>query len=310
MEEKDKNIKHNHVLGANKDFGSLIKENFPKSSENIFKGFISQSSEGISLINQEGVIVDCNESMLKIYEVDKKDIIGKSIWDFEKQFYIQQKQKKEFLDKVYQIQKDYLENINNKKPETHETEIETKTKIKHISLLFFPIITENACFVGRIIHDITEKKEKEIELKNYRNSLEELVQERTGELKQSEEKFRLLFEKSHDPILIIDEFKFVECNEATVKILGFKSKEEIYKVHPSEISPEYQPDGRLSYEKAQEQMELTYKNGFIRFEWVHIDKKGHEIVMDISLTKIPYRGRQMIFTIWRILPNKNNTKSR
>lgn len=277
-------------MDTNSNFGNLIKKEFPKSSENIFKGFIGQSSEGIALINEEGLLVDCNEAMLHIYEVEKEDIIGKYIWDFEPQFYINEKQEKDYINKIYQIQKEYLKNIKDQRPETIETEIVTRSKIKYINLLIFPIVTENACFVGRIINDITEKKEKEIELRNYKDRLEQLVEERTGELKLSEEKFRLLFEKSHDPILIIDDYNFVECNDATVKILGLKSKEEIVKVHPSEISPKYQPDGRLSHEKAQEIMDLTYKQGFKRFEWIHINKKGHEIIMDISLTKIPYKG--------------------
>ncbi|MCB2197327.1 MAG: PAS domain S-box protein [Bacteroidetes bacterium] len=297
-------------MNTNNDFGSLIKKEFPKSSENIFKGFIGQSSEGIALINEEGLIVECNEAMLHIYEVEKENIIGKHIWDFEPQFFIHEKQKKEFINKVYKIQKEYLKNIKDQKPETLETEIVTKTKVKYINLLIFPILTENACFVGRIINDITEKKEKEIELRNYKNRLELLVEERTGELKLSEEKFRLLFEKSHDPILIIDGYNFVECNESAVHMLGFKSKEDIFKIHPSQISPQHQPDGRLSYEKAQELMDLTYKEGFKRFEWIHINTKGHEIVMDISLTKIPYKGRQMIFTVWRdITKQKQYEKS-
>ncbi len=306
----NKENKSKHTLVGTDEFGSLIKKEFPKSSEQIFKGFIAQSTEGISLINEEGIIVDCNSAMLDIYEIEKSQTIGNYIWDFEEQFFIREKRTKEYLKRVYQTQIDYLKNIKTRRPIKLESEIVTKSKTKYISLIIFPIINKTACFVGRIINDITEEKEKEHELKNYKDRLEQLVVERTGELKLSEEKFRLLFEKSHDPILIIDGYKFVECNDATVNILGFSSKEDIYKVHPSVLSPKYQPDGRLSFEKAQELMDLTYKNGYIRFEWVHIDTNGKEIIMDIALTKIPYKGRQMIFTMWRdITKQKQYEKS-
>lgn len=130
------------------------------------------------------------------------------------------------------------------------------------------------------------------------------------QLKESEEKFRLLFEKSNDPILLIDDYYFVECNDAAVRILGFQSKEEIFKIHPSKLSPEYQPDGKLSYKKAQEMMDIAYKKGYHRFEWIHIDARAKEMLMDVALTKIPYKGKEMIFTVWRdITKQKEYEKS-
>ena len=130
------------------------------------------------------------------------------------------------------------------------------------------------------------------------------------ELQESEEKFRLLFESSLDPILMIDGYNFVECNEATVKMLGLKSHEDIINMRPSKFSPEYQTDGRLSSEKAKEMMDLTYKKGYNRFEWLHTDIKGNAIWMDVALTKIPYKGKEMIFTVWRDISkqkeNENN----
>lgn len=119
------------------------------------------------------------------------------------------------------------------------------------------------------------------------------------DLNMSEEKFRLLFEKSYEPILIIDGYKFIECNDATVKKLKYKSRKDICNTHPSELSPKYQPDGKLSYEKANEMMDIAYKIGYHRFEWIHCDTQGNEFVMDIAITKIPYRGKDMLFTTWR-----------
>jgi PAS domain S-box-containing protein len=129
--------------------------------------------------------------------------------------------------------------------------------------------------------------------------IENLDEKRIEELKLSEEKFRLLFEKSHDPILIIDGYNFVECNKATADILGLSSPEDITNIHPSKLSPEYQPDGKNSFSKAQEMMDLTYSNGYNRFEWIHLNKAGKEICTDVALTRIPYKGKDMLFTVWR-----------
>jgi PAS domain S-box-containing protein len=139
-------------------------------------------------------------------------------------------------------------------------------------------------------------KKRIIELET---ELENLVEKGAGELKVSEEKFRVLFEKSYDPFLIIDEYEFIECNQATANILGYKSASEILTTHPSKLSPEYQPDGKPSFLKAQEMMDIAYENGYHRFEWVHLNNVGKELWMDVALTRIPYKGKEMLFTIWR-----------
>ena len=67
-------------------------------------------------------------------------------------------------------------------------------------------------------------------------------------LQESEKKFRDLFEKSEDALLIIENGKFVDCNQATVRMLHYKDKSEFLNTHPSALSPEKQPDGKSSLE--------------------------------------------------------------
>ncbi len=129
------------------------------------------------------------------------------------------------------------------------------------------------------------------------------------QLRESEEKARLLFEKSNDPILLIDGFNFIECNDAAINLLKFNSREEIFKTHPSELSPKYQPDGKPSFDKAQEMMDIAYKKGYHRFEWVHLNREGKKMLMDVALTKVPYQGKNMIFTVWRDITKQKEYES-
>ncbi|MEA1921037.1 MAG: PAS domain S-box protein, partial [Pseudomonadota bacterium] len=55
-------------------------------------------------------------------------------------------------------------------------------------------------------------------------------------LKESEEKFRALFERSSDPMLLLDEEGFFDCNQAALKLLKAKSKDELF-IHPARLSP-------------------------------------------------------------------------
>ena len=117
-------------------------------------------------------------------------------------------------------------------------------------------------------------------------------------LKESEEKFRSLFERSSDPMLFLDEQGFFDCNQAALKILKADSIQQV-KEHPSRLSPCRQPDGRLSSEKATDMIAHAYATGFHRFEWLHRNLEGDEFWVDVSLTTIPFENRKIIFTVWR-----------
>ncbi len=62
---------------------------------------------------------------------------------------------------------------------------------------------------------------------------------------------------SEDAILLIDEETFVDANEATAKMLGYSDREEFLMTHPSQLSPETQPDGIKSFDKANEMMKIA-----------------------------------------------------
>jgi PAS domain S-box-containing protein len=117
-------------------------------------------------------------------------------------------------------------------------------------------------------------------------------------LKESEVKFRNLFERSTDPMLLLDENGFFDCNSAAIKIMQAESKHDLL-VHPAVISPELQPDGISSQVKARLKIEEAYASGACHFEWQHRDFTGHLFWNYVSLTVIPFKNRKILFTIWR-----------
>jgi two-component system, cell cycle sensor histidine kinase and response regulator CckA len=118
-------------------------------------------------------------------------------------------------------------------------------------------------------------------------------------LKESERKFRLLFEKSADPILLLDGDTFIDCNEAAVKLMHAVHKNQLVGLTPCDISPERQPDDRLSTEKARELGEITHKEGVNRFEWMRRAFNGDEFWVEVSQTVIPIGGKQIMYTVWK-----------
>jgi len=66
------------------------------------------------------------------------------------------------------------------------------------------------------------------QVKNYADQLELKVEERTRELRRSEEKLRSIFASSPDFIVVTDlDGNIIECNQKALGILGFSSKGEV-----------------------------------------------------------------------------------
>lgn len=145
---------------------------------------------------------------------------------------------------------------------------------------------------------ITKLTEKNKELKKVKKAVYE-----------AESKYRSLFEMSDDAILVIDKGKFVDCNKAVVKMLGYRSKHELLQTHPSELSPKIQPDGRDSFEKAQEMIKMALKNGSHHFEWIHTKANGKNFPVEVWLSAVDFKGKKIINTVWRDLSEKKKAEN-
>ncbi len=129
-------------------------------------------------------------------------------------------------------------------------------------------------------------------------------------MKESEERFRLLFERSADPVLLIEGDKFVDCNEAALKALHCTAKEQVMGLHPSSISPERQPDGSMSSEAARSKLDTTVREKIHRFEWMHQTFDGADLWVDVSLTAIPLQGKEIVHTLWRDITEKKRMEEK
>ena len=132
----------------------------------------------------------------------------------------------------------------------------------------------------------------------------------TPETNIKNDKYSCFFESSIDAMLIIEEYKFIDCNNAALQMLQY-NKEDIINVNPADISPEYQPDGKKSDIKALGILDNVYENGAQIFEWMHIKKNGEELPVEVSLTPISVGNKKILHTIWRdISARKNAEKER
>lgn len=130
-----------------------------------------------------------------------------------------------------------------------------------------------------IARDITEKKKIEVQIKN------------------SERKFRTLFEKTNDAIFIMDNLTIIDCNPATKKLFNI-SKMEIIGKTPVELSPEKQPDGKPSKEKAIDLITKVYKGEPQRFEWVNL-QNNNPFYVEVNLSLFQLDEKPLIIAVIR-----------
>jgi PAS domain S-box-containing protein len=121
-----------------------------------------------------------------------------------------------------------------------------------------------------------ELKKAKGELEKHREHLEELVEERSAKLADSEEKYRNLVETSPDMIFIIDRKsgKILDINDAASKLLGYKKDEIIGTISGDRIIPS-QKD---SYNR---ELERLKKTGRFRGEFNVRKKDGSVMPVDV-----------------------------
>ncbi|MCD4791157.1 MAG: PAS domain S-box protein, partial [Bacteroidales bacterium] len=115
-------------------------------------------------------------------------------------------------------------------------------------------------------------------------------------LKESEKKYRTLFESSRDAIMMLapPNWEFIAGNRATVEMFKARDEKEFASKGPGEISPEYQPDGQLSNEKALKMIKMAMKTGSFFFEWTHKRSNGEEFPATVLLTRIELKGKKLL----------------
>ncbi|MFA5035250.1 MAG: PAS domain-containing protein, partial [Candidatus Margulisiibacteriota bacterium] len=112
---------------------------------------------------------------------------------------------------------------------------------------------------------------------------------------EAERHFKDLFEKSTTPSLILKGNRFLEINKAALTLLGYDNFHELASATPASLSPEKQPDGSPSNEKAAKLINEAAEKGANRFEWTHQKKNGTTFPVEVNLTAIGTPEGQVIY---------------
>ncbi len=142
-----------------------------------------------------------------------------------------------------------------------------------------PVTIAGKTYLMGFFRDITERKQAE------------------DLLRKSEDKYRSLFVSSRDAIMVLEPplWRFTSGNPATVKMFRVKNEAEFLTYEPWKLSPEYQPDGRASDEKAKEMIETAMRKGSHFFEWTHKRANGEEFLTNVLLSRVEWGEKAFLY---------------
>jgi len=263
-----------------------------------FRDYLEDNPDFIEFSAKKTKIVNVNTAAMDLYgATTKKELLGTLY---------------ERLDhKSFQLFKEQIIAIAENKLYYEGESINTTMlgKSKHILIkMRLPVKKKLFKSVFVYIVDISKQTEITRELKMHKEHLEELVKERTKALTKEKENFETLFEDNSDGMLLLQDKKFVRCNRRIVKMLGYESKKKVLQTYPSDLSPEHQPDGSLSFEKQNEMIGICIDTGFHKFEWVHKKADGTNFWAEVTLNLININNKNTIYVKWRDIDNEKQLK--
>lgn len=250
------------------------------TQEKGFETVFRHSKDGLAIF-KDGIFVDCNQSMLDLVGLaTREEFIGLTPFDFSPEYQFDGRSSAEkgmeYITQCYEegsVRFEWLHKKSNGEPFWCEV-----------------IITKMTLAGEVVVHanwrDITEKKDLELKLA------------------EQKEIFETLFNESMDGLSVFDGQKYVDCNKAFLRMFGFSSKDEVIGIHPKDISPEFQADGRSSKEAAKELIFKSLDKGSTRFEWIHCKKDRTNFWTEVIITKVNLKGVDVIYAVIRDISEK------
>jgi PAS domain S-box-containing protein len=229
-----------------------------RESEEKFKALFEFSPLGMARVSWEGDFLQVNESFARMIGRTVEDVHSLTYWDVTPRKYEEQELK-------------ILETVR-----AHGTFGPFEKEYIHKEGHLVPIVLSGMLITSPdgdeqlwgIAVDTTERTRAE------------------KALRESERKFRTLFEGSSQGVMLHENELFSDVNPAAARIFG-RTPEELIGKHPSQFAPEYQPDGELSSVAARRHLKDCLEHGTTRFEWSQLHHDGHDGVMEVVLTRIP-----------------------
>ncbi|MFI5187148.1 MAG: PAS domain S-box protein [Chitinophagales bacterium] len=236
-----------------------------KQEEEFYRAIMENSSDIQFVTNQKREITYASPSVYKNFEFEEKEILGKTSNDF-------------WHPDDINATKEKIRELTNTPGKTIQIEVRVLDKNKNYRWCEARVSNQlqNPAIKGYVSNytEITERKLAEEEIKN------------------SEELYRSLFNKSPLPIFVADKknLGYLEVSDLAVELYGY-SREDFLKMTVFDIRPEEDhkflqgiiDDGKLTF----------FRNDRVR----HIKMNGETMIVDVALDTIHFKGEEAYLII-------------
>lgn len=262
-----------------------------RASEERFRTVFEASPLATAYMDLEGTILACNREFLRLHALpdDPGAAVGRNSQEF-----VEPGDRARMPEALAAL----LENEGAGEPvayrglrcdgSTFEAEVSSAAERDHRG---WPVA------IISLIHDVTERVRQE----TLRIRAEEQLAER-------ERLYRGLFEQAGDGITVMKGDDFVDCNESALRLFG-RSREQFVGRTPGELSPQVQPDGRSSEEKARALVRATVEEGPQRFEWQHQRPDGELFMVEVSLSPVVIDGELHLQAMLRDITDRKQAEA-
>lgn len=241
-----------------------------KDSEEHYRGVFENAGVGINVLDRDGKIVQVNQALLTMLGYNQSELFEHT-----------------FAEITYpddrEISNQNLEALMSGEKGSYR--FEKRYLRKDGSVLWADLSTTSILgpdlkptkVVG-VIADITKGKQAEAELKQYSERLEEMVELRTTELRESENRFRDLVEAMSDLVWEVDQNGvYTYFSPKIGDLLGYEPEVALGSTFPSFMSKE-------EAERISDNVKeiVTSIRPFKGLEIKHIHRDGHSVFLEIS----------------------------
>jgi len=291
-----------------KDYPNLINEEFI-SKEHLFD-IINFLPDATFVIDSKGHVIAWNRAMEDLTEVEAGKMLGKGNYEYAIPFYGERRQ---ILIDIILTSSDDVNDLYDhiwwdKSSITAEIFIPSLNgKPTYLWGKATKLYNQNKDVIGAIesIRDITEKKMAELELVEYRDHLEELIEKRTKELetinrelkievkkrkkisdslKSSKENYRSIFENTGTATLIIQEDDSISMvNTEFEKFSGY-TKKEILGSFWTKLVEKDDLDRMIKYHRLRIKDPKSVPN---QYEFQYVTKNGKTGDAYMTISKLP-----------------------
>ncbi|MBZ2164457.1 PAS domain-containing sensor histidine kinase [Methanobacterium spitsbergense] len=310
-----------HVTSPTKIEGKIhpkiIAEEFIDSKERLYD-IINFLPDATFVIDSGEHVIAWNQAMEDLTNIKAEKMLGKGLYEYSIPFY--GKRRKLLIDLALssskKLESEYYSISRERKSITAEIYIPSLSgKPTYLWGKATTLYNKKGTIVGAIesIRDITSKKMDEKELKQYRENLEDLVEERTDELKKinkqlqieigkrekidrklklSRENYRNIFKNAGIGIFqSTPKGKFQKVNSTMAQMFGYESPEDMINSN-DEINENIYIDQKHHTNIIKR---ISASDGILKFETEFIRKNGDKGIADLSIRVVRDKENNPIY---------------